>query len=145
MLFSIIYEFDVPYTESVKPYQPSQLSLLFVPQETDAYYKYSHLGGIWKKGKHRKYAALLNRKQFEQFLNDTGLYYETDQTMRMMGVFVPDNQVDYGIMPAIAFRADHDYCIASCYVYPLPQVVNKNSFNERDWKRVIALIKNIYS
>lgn len=85
MLFSVIYDFDIPREESVKPYLPSQRHL-FQQTEGDEQYDYSYLGGRWCKGKHRKLRALLNKKQFEQFLSDCGLIAEHCETLGSIGV-----------------------------------------------------------
>jgi hypothetical protein len=115
MRFSVIYSVDVPRDESIRPYLPTQKHL-FQMTEGDDQYEYSYLEGVWTKGKHRKLCAWLNKKQFERFLSDTGLFAEDVETMGSLGA----PGLGYGIVPAVSFRNDDPIAIQGAYVTPIP-------------------------
>ncbi len=138
MKFSVIYSVDVPRNESITPYLPRQRRL-FTLTERDAQYDYSYLKGDWAKGKHRKLCAVLTKYQFEQFLQDTGLYPEDVETMGSIGA----PGCGYW-SPAISFNFDSNSAIQNAYVTPLPDVERKGGFTERDWIRIRTAILRIY-
>ena len=100
MLFSVIYSVDVPQGISIKPYTPPQVGRLWTRTEGDEQYEYSYLEGRWEKGKHRKWAALLTRKQFDAFVEKLGLVAEDVQTMGSLGA----PGFGFGWAPAISFQ-----------------------------------------
>ncbi len=138
MKFSVIYSLDVPGDWSVRPFLPSQRYLF---QQTEQY-DYSYLEGRWEKGKHRKLCAILNRRQFERFLLDTGLTAEEVETGGSLGA----PGCGYGISPAISFCGDDPDARQDAYVTPLPDVVGRGDkpFGERDWKRIQQAMWNVY-
>ena len=138
MLFSVIYSFDVPQGISIKPYTPPQRSL-WSKTEGDEQYEYSYLEGRWEKGKHRKWAALLTRKQFDAFVEKLGLVAEDVQTMGSLGA----PGFDFGWSPAISFNGDDEDAILNAYVTPIPEV-EKDSYDERDWRRVREAVLSVY-
>jgi len=138
MLFSVIYSVDVPKAVSIKPYTPPQRSLWTVT-EGDEQFEYGYLEGRWEKGKHRKWTALLTRKQFDAFVEKLGLVAEDVQTMGSLGA----PGFGFGWSPAVSFRNDDEDAILNAYVTPIPEV-EKASFNDRDWQRVRAAIINVY-
>ena len=138
MLFSVIFSVDVPSNVSIKPYTPPQRSL-WTMTEGDEQFEYSYLEGRWERGKHRKWAALLTRKQFDSFVEKLGLVAEGVQTMGSLGA----PGFGFGWSPAVSFNADDEDALLSAYVTPIPEV-EKDSFNERDWQRVRAAIISVY-
>ena len=139
MQFSVIYSVDVPRNESIVPYLPSQRHL-FQQTEGDEQYDYGYLEGDWTKGKHRKLCAILNKRQFSQFLDDTGLFPEDVETMGSIGA----PGFGMGWSPAISFRSDAYSAIQSAYVTPLPDVDRKDGPTERDWSRIKTAILRIF-
>jgi hypothetical protein len=139
MLFSVIYSVDVPQGVSTKPYTPPQVGRLWTRTEGDDQYEYSYLEGRWEKGKHRKWAALLTRDQFDAFVEKLGLIAEDVQTMGSVGA----PGFGFGWAPAISFRNDDEDGILSAYVTPIPEV-EKDSFDERDWRRIREAVLNVY-
>ena len=152
MLFSVIYELDVPRSEAVGQYLPKQRHL-FQQTEGDDCYEYSHLEGDWEKGKHRKLCGILTKEQFERFLSDTGLQAEDCETMGSLGA----PGFGLGWAPAISFRGDHYSALSSAYVTPIPMVKRvrdldkpphparaEKGFSENDWERVRTAVISKY-
>jgi hypothetical protein len=139
MLFSVIFSADVPSNVSIKEYAPPNLRRLWTLTEGDEQYEYSYLEGRWQKGKHRKWTALLNRKQFDAFVEKLGLIAEDVQTMGSLGA----PGFGFGWSPAVSFRNDDEDAILSAYISPIPQV-QKESFNDRDWHRIRVAVINVY-
>jgi len=136
MLFSVIYEFDCPMTHTVGCYTPSQRHLFDLTERADGEpsdWCAELFGG---KCKHRKYCALLTRKQFDRFLFDTGLFPEDVETMGSLGA----PGCGYGIAPAVSFRNDDPEAIQSAYVTPIPEVEPRRPLTpercEQVWQRV---------
>lgn len=132
MKFGVLYTLDVPRDVSVRQFMPTQRKL-FQQTEGDEQYDYGYLEGCWEKGKHRKLVGVLNKKQFERFLEDTSLYPEDIETMGSLGV--PWAGCDgLGVAPAIPFRSDDQDAIQSAYVTPLPdlEAPGEDSFDVED-------------
>ena len=139
MKFSVIYTVDCCNSESLHHYLPSHRHL-FTTTEGNEEYDYGYLGGDWAKGKHRKLCAILDKSQFERFLDDTGLMAEDCETMGSLGA--PGFGV--GWAPAISFTANWTTAaILNAYVTPIPDV-QKAQFDERDWKRIRRAVINKY-
>lgn len=151
MLFSIIYSVDIPRDESVKRYLPRQRHL-FVQTEGDSQYDYGYLADgdktdPWHNGKHRKLCGLLTKKQFEQFLSDTGLASEDVETMGSLGA----PGFGLGSAPAISFNGEAQRAIQNAYVTPIPLAKKvkeletlDREFTERDWERVRRAVIDRY-
>lgn len=111
--FYVIYSFDIPAArlepcwnlERVRDWQPPHVRRLWDRAEGDESYEYSYLGGEWAKGKHRKYVALLDRSDFEEFVDRFGLYPEDCETGGSL--------TGFGHLPAIAFETDDTNAILS--------------------------------
>ncbi len=127
MRFSVIYSVDVPESVNIKDYTPPQVGRLWSMAEAGES-EYSYLDG-WEKGKHRKSAALLTRKQFDAFVDRLGLYAERTETMGSRGA----PGFGFGWRPAISFNADHSDAIVNAYVTPIPET-SKAGGDERDWQ-----------
>lgn len=140
MLFSIIYSVDVPEGENVLRFAPPDMADLWQETESDDCYEYGYLGDEWgENGHHRKWCGILDRDQFEHFLNETGLFAENVQTMGSIGA----PGFGYGWAPAISFRSDDPDAILSAYVTPLPET-RKEGGDERDWDRVRSAVLAVY-
>jgi hypothetical protein len=140
MRFSVIYSVDVPGNVRVTDYAPPQARRLWDKTEGDESYEYSYLEGRWEKGKHRKWCAVLDRGQFDEFVSRCGLVAEDVQTMGSLGA----PGFGFGWAPAIAFHNDAPDAILSAYVTPIPEV-EKDHFDERDWNRVRSAVLSVYA
>ena len=140
MQFSVIFSVDVPQGISIKEYAPPQVGRLWTLTEDDGQYEYSYLEGRWEKGKHRKWTALLTRKQFDSFVDKLGLYAERTETMGSLGA----PGLGFGWSPAISFTGDHEDAIVNAYVTPIPET-KKAGGDERDWKRVRRAVLSVYA
>ena len=139
MLFSVIYSADVPADLDVLAYAPPQVDDLWDETEGDEQYEYTYLEGRWEEGHHRKWCAVLDRDQFNEFVDRCGLVAKDVQTMGSIGA--PGFGVGWG--PAISFRSDDPDAILSAYVTPIPEV-RKAALDERDWERVRDAVLAVY-
>lgn len=130
MEFSVIYSFDVRRDQSVEPYNPpkNQRRRLWDLTEGNEQYEFDYLGESYKHGKHRKWCALLTRKQFDEFVSHTGIYPEDVETLGSLGA----PGCGFGLAPAISFNGGPDVygkpIWQNAYVTPLPEV-------EPNWER----------
>jgi hypothetical protein len=131
MRFSIIYGVDVPEGSRIADFAPPGVEELWDETEDDAQYEYGYLEGRWQGGHHRKWCAMLTRRQFEQFVECCGLIAESTETLGSLGA----PGFGYGWAPAISFRGDDPSAIQSAYVTPIPET-SKSQCDERDWERV---------
>lgn len=139
MQFSVIYSVDCPEDENIDLYAPSAVDELWDQTEDDDQYDYSYLEGCWENGSHRKWCAILNREQFDEFIDHCGLIAEDVQTMGSLGA----PGFGCGWAPAISFNGDDPNAIQSAYVTPIPEV-ERESLDERDWDRVRSAVLSIY-
>jgi len=141
MLYSVVYSVDCPRDVSIVQFLPKQRKL-FDTTEDDSSREYSYLGGEWEKGKHRKLCALLDRKQFERFLDDTGMRSEDVETMGTIGA----PGFGFGIVPAIAFKGDDIDSIQSAYVTPVPEKEppDDEERQHRIWERLRRALIKLY-
>jgi len=138
MHFSIIYSADVPTDVDVLDFAPPDLNL-WDETEDDDQYDYGYLEGEWEHGHHRKWCALLNREQFNEFVDHCGLQAEDVETMGSLGA----PGFGFGWAPAISFNSDDPEAIQNAYVTPLPEV-QKETCGERDWDRVRNAVLAVY-
>lgn len=138
MLFSIIYSADVPSDVDITEFAPPDLDL-WDETEDDSEYGYGYLEGRWEEGHHRKWCAVLNRKQFDEFINHCELVAEDVQTMGSLGA----PGCGFGCSPAISFTSDAPDAIQSAFITPLPEV-RKEQGDERDWQRVRNAMLAVY-
>lgn len=139
MQFSIIYSVDCPEDVDVMDYAPPNVEDLWDETEDDDSYEYGYLEGRWESGHHRKWCGILNREQFDEFVDHCGLFAEDVETMGSLGA----PGFGYGWAPAICFRSDDPDAIQNAYVTPLPEV-EKEPCDERDWKRVRGAVLAVY-
>lgn len=103
---------------------------------------------IWGKNyKHRKYTALLNKSEFQQFVDKSDLVASTVETMGSLGAPSPDGMV-LGIVPAVCFDYRSGDYELNAYVTPyvvrqrrgrqkgVYDSVRKAGCGERDWDRL---------
>lgn len=131
MRFSVIYSVDVPADANVLDFAPPNLDL-WDETEDDRQYDYDYLEGIWEGGHHRKWVAILNRQQFDEFVSHCGLFAERTETLGSLGA----PGFDFGWSPAISFRSDSSDAIQSAYVTPV---------SKGEWKRVREAVLAIYA
>ena len=97
------------------------------------------VGRFSKQGHHRKWAAVLERTDFDEFVDRLRLVAEDVQTMGSVGA----PGFGFGWAPAISFTSRNPDAIQSAYVTPIPEV-RKAVFDERDWERVRGAVLAIY-
>jgi len=124
---------------SVREYTPSQRHL-WQMTEGDDQRDFGYLGGEWDKHKHRKYCAILTRKQFDRFITDQCLIAEDVETMGSIGA----PGFGFGWAPAISFNGESSEVLQNAYVTPVPQVECVNGFSDRDWDRIRHAVLSIY-
>lgn len=138
MQFSIIYSVDVPAEVDIDDFAPPQVDELWDQTEDDSCYEYSYLEGRWENGSHRKFVAILDREQFDAFVERCGLIAEDVQTMGSLGA----PGFGFGWAPAISFNGDDPDAIQSAYVTPLPET--ERELGEREWDRVREAVLSVY-
>ena len=89
MLFSVIYSVDVPEDEDISRFAPPQAEDLWYKTEEDESYEYGYLEGQWENGSHRKWVVMLDREQFDEFVETCDLFAEHCETMGSIGA--PDS------------------------------------------------------
>lgn len=137
MKFSIIYSVDCPEGEDVMDHAPPNVKELWDKTEDDGDYEYGYLGGRWENGSHRKWCAILDREQFDEFVEHCGLFAEDVETLGSLGA----PGFGFGWAPAISFTSDDPDAIQNAYVTPLP---DKDGCDERDWERVRGAVIAVY-
>lgn len=138
MWFSVVYSVDVPAEGRTEDYAPPDVEL-WDQTEDDGQYEYSYLEGEWLGGHHRKWAAFLERQQFDDFIDHCQLRAEDVQTLGTIGA----PGCGFGWAPAISFVRDHPAAILSAYVTPLPNVRRKELSSD-DWDRVRGAVLAVY-
>ena len=139
MLFSVIYSVDVPEDTALENYVPPQVDELWQETEGDDQRQYDYLEGLWENSSHRKWCAILDREQFDDFVSLSGLYAERTETMGSLGA----PGFDFGWAPAISFTSDDQDAIQSAYVTPLPETKRQHC-DDRDWERVRQAVLSVY-
>ena len=156
--FGVIYSLDLAYTEAnwlscYQPWphhwpgrgqqgQPSPTKAIWTKTEGDAEYEYDHLEGDWVGGIHRKYVATLDKDQFRAFMEVTSLVFESENTGGSLGGPTPDEpNGGIGWQPAIAFNdgGNENGVIISAYVTPF--WVGEHTPDDRDWDRIVAMLR----
>jgi len=138
MLFSVIYSVDCPSDEDVNGFAPPEMDL-WEQTEGDEQYELDYLEGCWENGHHRKWVALLNREQFDGFVEHCGLTAEGVETMGSLGA--PGFGI--GWAPAISFDGHDSNALQNAYVTPIPEV-ERDQCDERDWHRVRGAVLAVY-
>lgn len=133
--YSVIYSFDCSADRSVNEYKPR--SRKFKQTEGDAYYE-----GPWKKGKHRKYGALLTAGEFRAFIDDACLIAEDVETMGSIGA----PGFGFSWAPAISFNYSRRDVYANAYVTPIPKGDPPETPEESDalWGEIRRVVIDAY-
>lgn len=140
MLFSVVFSADIPRSESIARFRPPHARKLWQQTEGDSQFEYSYLEGDWERGKHRQWCAMLDKDQFTEFVEATGLVAEDVQTMGSIGA----PGFGFGWAPAISFTdSGEERAILNAYVTPVPEV-KKQDCTEEDWQRVRRAVLNVY-
>jgi hypothetical protein len=140
MQFSVIYSADVPADVDVLDYAPPPAESVWDETEGDEQFEYGYLEGRWEEGHHRKWCGLLDRDEFDRFVEHCRLVAEDVQTMGSLGA----PGFGYGWAPAISFRGDDPDAIQSAYVTPIPETA-KDRLDDRDWDRVRSAVLAVYA
>lgn len=127
MEFSVIYEFDAPRGVRVYEYAPPHRKKLWQLTETSSRWS----ADPEELPLHRKYVAILNKEQFEEFISVCDLVAENVETLGSLGA----PGFEMGWAPAISFRSESSVAWQSAYVTPLPKT-KREVLTERDWQRV---------
>ena len=139
MKFSIIYSADVPEDVDVTDHAPPNVEELWDKSEDDEKIEYGYLEGDWENGHHRKWCAILDREQFDDFVEHCGLFAEDVETMGSLGA----PGCGFGLAPAISFTSDDQDAITSAYVTPIPET-DKDELTEQDWRRTRRAVLAVY-
>lgn len=140
--FSVIYSFDLMADGYVGGYNPSTKQRhQWELTERDSEYEYGYMCECeenepctcgWRKGKHRKWAALLTPEQFVEFVRHCKLFSTNTRTGGSLGA----PGLGYGCVPAIAFerRCDNNLIYAGAYVTPCPEM--GGFWTTEQWKEI---------
>jgi len=139
MQFSVIYSVDIPENININDFAPPNVDELWDETEDDDQYEYGYLEGRWENGSHRKWCAILEREQFDAFVERCGLFAEDVQTMGSLGA----PGFGFGWAPAVSFTSDDPDAIQNAYVTPLPET-KREELGEREWNRVREAVLAIY-
>lgn len=138
MQFSVIYSVDCPEGKDIARYAPPDPSL-WDQTEGDEQYEYGYLEGCWENGTHRKWCAILDREQFEEFVEHCCLSAESTETMGSIGA----PGFGFGWAPAISFLSRDSDAIHSAYVTPIPET-KRESCDDEVWERVRGAMLSVY-
>jgi hypothetical protein len=139
MQFSVIYSVDAPNDTDVLDFAPPRLDELWDETEGDDQYEYGYLEGCWEGGHHRKWCSILDREQFDEFIQHCGLTADSTETMGSLGA----PGYGYGWAPAICFQSDDPDAMQCAYVTPMPET-SKEHGDEHDWQRVRGAVLAVY-
>ena len=137
--FYVIYSFDVPADTSVKRYHPPFKSKYFPLtecNESEVFYAEHNEYDDHNAGKHRKYAGILTRKQFDALVDAQDLHMEDIETMGSL-------TMEFGHLPAMSFNGYGDCAYQNAYVTPF--IERKGGCDERDWERTRKAMLAVYS
>lgn len=158
MQFSVIYDANCPRSQTIRDLAPPSLNVrvkgddgkmyrLWQQTEGDDSRDYEYLGGEWEKHKHRKWCAILNAKQFREFVDQCGLQAEACETMGSLGA----PGFGFGWAPAISFRSGNGE-LCDAYVTPMPDKLMasrqrrgvERPFSDEEWERIKACIMRAF-
>ena len=131
MNYGIIFSVSCVSDEEVWDYVPSVVTTTCDRTEDDDSYDYDYMGGPWEDGHHGKWVGVLDQKQFDEFIQATGLHMEDVETMGSLGV----PWAFPGIAPAFSFTGGGDEgVIQDAYVTPLPSFKLENRVDDEEWQ-----------
>lgn len=132
MQFSVIYSVDVPADTDVLDFAPPHAAD-WHETEDDGQFGFGYLEGCCDGGHHRKWCSILNREQFEEFVEHCGLVADDTET-KGSGL---------GWAPAVSFMSVDSDALKSAYVTPFPRT-NKQPLDRNDWKRLRGAVLAVY-
>jgi hypothetical protein len=92
---------------------------------------------------HKKWCALLNQEQFDEFVNHVCIHAQDIETMGSLGAPSPDG-ICLGCSPAISFDNDDYDGIYNAYVTPYVMGDFDHPFDEDDWQALRKAIIRKY-
>lgn len=134
MQYCVIFQVDTFGDNSIAQFRP-RVGKWDMTERDDTENDYG------ERGKHRKFCAMLTRREFDKFVNDAGLYPEDVETLGRLGA-----PGIVGLAPAISFRNevyDEFWHIMNAYVTPIPDT-SKRDWNENDWQRIRRAVISKY-
>lgn len=144
MLFSIIYEANWPIdthaplttVEEVAPPNRRRLWELTEARDEEAYWDGE------TRMRHRKWAAVLTREQFDEFIRKTWLTADHTETMGSIGA----PGFGFGWAPAVSFSYDSDGQSLNAYVTPVPEVNGeaRPDLLGKHQDRIFAAVRKVY-
>lgn len=143
MLFSVIYEANWPIdrgpnttVEEVAPPHRRRLWELTEAHDEDAYWDGE------TRLRHRKWAAVLNREQFDEFIRKTWITADLTETMGSIGA----PGFGFGWAPAVSFSYDSDGQMLNAYVTPVPEVAGqpRPDLLGKHQDRIFAATRKVY-
>ncbi len=135
VLFGIIYSVDCHPAVTLGQFRPTpHRSWQITERKPDGTYD-----EVWGAGyQHRKYTGVLNRKQFQGFVDNLNLCASTVETMGSLGAPLPDGGIALGIVPAVSFDSRGDEYELNAYVTPFVVRHNRGNPEEGKWLPVRA-------
>lgn len=95
----------------------------------NGFIEYGYLKGCWENGTHRKWCVILDRQQFDEFVEHRCLSTESTETMGSLGA------PGFGwVPPAIRFISHDSDAMQGAYVTPIPEA-KREACGDRDWDR----------
>jgi hypothetical protein len=122
LLYSVIYGCDVQRNVKLVAPTKDQIHLWQCternggPNGEQMGWGQSDEWGNWKRGRHRKYCAILDQEQFDAFILHADLHASGVETCGSLGA----PGLGFGVSPAIAFEKFEDDCFQQAYVTPFP-------------------------
>lgn len=129
MQFSVIYDFQIPKCCAIADYAPPHARKLWDLTEKDCDCETGF--------KQRKYGAVLNKKDFLEFLRARYFSSCINETMGMVGA----PGFGFGWAPAFGLDLEDSAGWGSCYVCPIPEVKMKNAPNEKRQDRYWKMLR----
>lgn len=140
MLFSVIYSADWPIDglTTVADLAPPHRRKLW--ELTEAHDEPAYWDGQTRM-RHRKWAAILTRPQFDEFIRKTWLTADPTETMGSLGA----PGFGFGWAPAISFTYDGEHLL-NAYVTPVPEVAGqpRPDLLAKHQDRLFATVRKVY-
>lgn len=146
ILFSVIYTVDChPSITITRWYPPFRKKWTITESKPDGTYD-----DLWGADyQHRKLVAVLEKDQFQKFVDKVGLEASDVETMGSLGASDPNGGITLGLMPAVCFGYSGSEYVLDAYVTPFVvrrrrdrrqrdkwYPVRKNGMVDRDWQRI---------
>jgi len=150
MLFSVIYSADCSVDEKIGELAPPRCRAWHQTERGESEYEMfwgsEKLKDPWKaseaKGKHRKWCAILTRKQFDHFIKHVQIY-----PSQAMGGSLGAPGFGFGCTPAIVFADEgRPNAVVDAFVTPVPRRAYKHNrpVDDRAWDRLRRAVLAAY-